>query len=326
MSDAASGTKTSPKLGPDPSALRWAVVRNFRVSRRLFVAIAAIAAGCYAILVLTGGAVRLTGSGLGCPDWPSCYQTRLTAALSLHPLIEFGNRLITVAVSVVSILAFLAALRLTQRRRDLTWLSGGLVIGLIAQIVLGGVVVLTKLNPYLVSLHFVLTLAVLADALVLLFRALYGPQGNSYVVDSTLVWLSRLLLFVLTILVSIGSVVSGSGPHAGAPGTKRIPIAFRDIAEVHSDVALFLIGLMLATLFAVHQAKAPIPVQRRARILLELMTIQGALGYTQYFLHDSAIVVEIHLAGATSLWVAMTWFYLHLRRPIPTDDHLVARG
>jgi len=301
-------------------------VRNYRVSQRLFVAIAGSAAGCYAVLVLTGGAVRLTGSGLGCPDWPSCYQSRFTAALSYHPLIEFGNRLITVAVSVVSIIAFLAALLLVEKRKDLTWLSGGLVIGLIAQIVLGGIVVLTKLNPYLVSLHFVLTLGVLANALVLFYRARYGRTGPGFIVDRTLVWLSRLLLIVLTLLVSAGTVVSGAGPHAGAPGTERIAIAFKDIAELHSDIALFLIGLTLAALFAFHQARAPHLVQRRARLLFELMVIQGSLGYTQYFLHDSAAVVEIHLAGATSLWIAMVWFYLRLHPPISDDTIADARG
>ena len=289
------------------------IVRDIRVSQRTFAVIAAISTACYALLVVTGGAVRLTGSGLGCPDWPSCYQHRFTAALSYHPVIEFGNRLVTVMVSVISIIAFLAALALKERRRDLTWLSSGLVLGLIAQIVLGGILVLTKLNPYLVALHFVLTLAVLADALVLTYRAFNGPPTRAFLIDRELVWLARLLLATLTALVCIGSVVSGSGPHAGAPGIRRIPIAFQDIAQVHSDVALFLIGLVLATLFALHHARAPELIQRRARLVLELLAIQGALGYTQYFLHDPALVVELHLAGATSVWCAMVWFYLGLR-------------
>lgn len=298
---------------------------KFQVSQKTFITVVAAAAACYGLLVLTGGAVRLTGSGLGCPDWPSCYQHQFTSALSFHPIIEFGNRCITAAVSVISVLAYLFALMLKDRRRDLTWLSFGLVLGLVAQIILGGIVVLTKLNPYLVSLHFVLTFAVLANALVLLFHALYGPRGSKYILEPALVWLSRLLLGVLTVLVMVGTVVSGSGPHAGSPGTKRIPIAFRDIAEVHSDVALFLIGLMLATLFALHQAKVPHQIEQRGRLLLELMTIQGALGFTQYFLHDSAVVVEIHLAGATALWSAMIWFYLHLRPAIRVQQFEDAR-
>ncbi len=299
------------------------IVRKPEISQRIFILVAVAAAGCYALLVLTGGAVRLTGSGLGCPDWPSCYQHQFTSALSYHPLIEFGNRCITAAVSVISILAYLFALCLRERRRDLTWLSFGLVLGLIAQIVLGGIVVLTKLNPYLVSVHFVLTFVVLADALILAFRAIYGPRGSTFVLDPTLIWLYRLLLGVLTLLVSIGSVVSGSGPHAGAPGTRRIPIAFHDIAELHADVALFLIGLTLASLFAIHYAKPPFAIERRARWLFELMALQGVLGYTQYFLHDSAIVVELHLAGVTTLWCTMIWFYLHLRTPQSINEHSV---
>ncbi len=301
-------------------------MRRFRVSYRLFVVIALTAATCYALLVITGGAVRLTGSGLGCPDWPSCYQHQITAQLSFHPIVEFGNRVITAAVSVISIVAFISAFLLEEDRRDLRWLSFGLVLGLIAQIILGGVVVLTKLNPYLVSLHFVLTLAVLADALVLAFRAIYGQPRRTFVIDPALLWLSRLLLLVLTVLVSIGAVVSGSGPHAGAKDAKRIPIAFRDIAEAHSDVALFLIGLTLATLFALYQAKAPNTVQRRARLVFELLVVQGALGFTQYLIHDNAVVVEVHLAGATAIWTAMIWFYLHLRPTSSATQSLGARG
>lgn len=291
---------------------------------------------CYALLVVTGGAVRLTGSGLGCPDWPSCYQHRLIAQLSLHPMIEDVNRFVTVAVSVVSVVAFLAAVFRVPRRRDLVVLSGGLVAGLLAQIVLGGLVVLFKLNPYLVSLHFLLTILVLANAIVLYHRSGVDDARcarTEALVGRDLVWLGRLLLGTLAVLSTIGTIVSGSGPHAGAPSTpgapiKRIPIAFRDIAEVHVDVALFLIGLTLAALFAFHHAKAPERIQHRARLMLELEFVQGVLGYTQYFLHDSPVVVEFHLAGVTALWVAAVGFYLSLHdhppAPAPAEEPGVA--
>ena len=283
------------------------------------VALAAVV--CYALLVLTGGAVRLSGSGLGCPDWPSCYQYRLTAQLSLHPMVEFVNRLVSAAVGVVSVGALLAAIWRVPRRKDLLWPAAGLVAGFAGQAVLGGLVVLFKLNPYLVACHFLLTIVVLAIAVVLYHRSRLDDDvdesASTPVVGRDLVWLARLLLGTLAVLSAIGTVVAGAGPHAGAPSTPtapitRIAIAFRDIAEVHVDVALFLIGLTLAALFAFHHAKAPARVQRLGRYLLEAEFVQGAVGYTQYFLHDNAAVVEIHLAGVTLLWLVAVGFYLGL--------------
>jgi len=285
-----------------------------QVSPSAFRAIAIVSVACYALLVVTGGAVRLTGSGLGCLDWPTCSHASVTPTISFHPLVEFSNRMVSVAVTVVSIVAFLAALRRAPRRSDLVKLASGLVVGLLAQIVLGGIVVLTKLNPYFVAVHFVLTLAVLADAVVLLHRATHADTPAEPAVGSDLVWLARILLGTVTLLVCVGTIVTGAGPHAGGPGAKRVPIAFQEIAEFHSDIALFLIGATLATLFALHHAKAPAAIQRRARTVLEVLALQGALGYTQYFLHDNAFVVELHLAGATSVWCAMLAFYLGLHR------------
>ena len=315
-------------MGAAATRIRSIEVRLPRVSPAAVRKVALAAVVCYALLMVTGGAVRLTGSGLGCPDWPSCYHHRLTAQLSFNPMVEFLNRLVTVAVTVVSGLAFVAALARSPRRRDLLWLSGGLVGGVAGQIVLGGIVVLTKLNPYLVACHFLLTIAVLADAIVLFHRAGLGDapeeQSSVQLVGTELKWLGCILVGVLGVVTSIGTVVTGSGPHAGAPQTlsdpiKRIPIAFRDIAVLHSDAALFLIGITLASLFAFHVARAPTNVQRRIRWLFELMVLQGTLGYTQYFLHDAAAVVEVHIAGATMLWVAGVGFLLslhgHAERP-----------
>jgi heme a synthase len=268
----------------------------------------------YALLVVSGGAVRLTGSGLGCPDWPSCYQHHLTAVSSFHPIVEFVNRLVTVAVTVLSAAALAVTALRTPPRRDLTLIGAGLVGGIVAQIVLGGLVVLFKLNPYLVALHFVLTIVILASAILLYHLSGAHPTRAEPVVGRDLVRLARLQLGTLALVTLLGTVVTGAGPHAGGTGAKRIPIAFRDIAELHSSIALFLIGLTLASQFAFHHAKAPPDVLRRGRLMIEVMAIQGALGYTQYFLHDAAWVVEFHLAGVTTLWIAGVGFYLSLHR------------
>ncbi len=278
---------------------------------------------CYALLVLTGGAVRLTGSGLGCADWPECFQGHLVAPASFHPLIEFTNRVVTIAVSAVTIVAFLSAVALRPRRRDLVGLGAALIAGLVAQIILGGLVVLTKLNPYLVALHFALTLVVLAAALVMYHLARTYSTHRQPLVRNEVVWLARLLLGALCVLILAGTMVTGAGPHAGGKGAKRIPIAFRDIAELHSTIALFLIGCTLASLFALHVAKAPQRTQRVARTMLEVLFLQGTLGYTQYFLHDASVVIEFHLAGATAAWIAMITFYLSLHshpEPAKTDE------
>jgi cytochrome c oxidase assembly protein subunit 15 len=276
---------------------------------------------CYALLMVTGGAVRLTGSGLGCPDWPSCYQHQLTAHVSFHPLVEFLNRLVTVSVTIVSGLALVVALARTPRRRDLCWLGGGLVGGVGVQIVLGGIVVLTKLNPYLVACHFLLTIVVLAVAVAFFHRSRVDAEHDETrtvpVVPSDLRWLARVLVASLGAVTCVGTMVAGAGPHAGAPSSEglpiqRIPIAFKDIAEAHSDVAIFLIGLTLASLVAFHRANIPTVVQLRLRWLFELLVVQGTLGYIQFFLHDSAWVVEFHILGVTMLWVAAVGFYLSL--------------
>ncbi len=278
---------------------------------------------CYALLLLSGAAVRLTGSGLGCPDWPSCYHTQFTAHASFHPLVEFINRCVTGLLTGVSVVALYVAFAREPRRRDLCWLAGGLVAGIAAQIVLGGVVVLTKLNPYLVSLHFLLTIVILADAIVLYHRSGIGPDCDESrsepTVSSDLRWLGRILLGTLALLTTAGTMVTGAGPHAGAPSAagqpiRRVDIAFRAIAELHSDFALFLIGLTLASLFAFHQAKVPAEVERRLRLLFELLVMQGVIEYTQYFLHDDPLVVEFHIAGVTAIWITAVSFYLLLHR------------
>ena len=238
----------------------------------------------------------------------------LTAVDSFHPVVEFANRLVSVAVTVLSVVALAVTARRTPARRDLTLLGAGLVAGIVAQIVLGGLVVLFKLNPYLVALHFLLTIVILADAIVLYHLSKNPPTSAITVVGRDLVRLARLQMRTLGVLTIVGTIVTGAGPHAGGVGAKRVPIAFRDIAEAHSTLALFLIGVTLASQFAFHHANAPETVLRRGRLFLEIMVVQGALGYLQYFLHDSPLVVEFHLAGVTALWISGLAFYLSLHR------------
>lgn len=280
------------------------------------IALGAVAA--LSAIVVTGAAVRLTGSGLGCPDWPTCKGRQVVAAWSFHPMVEFANRIVIIVVTVGVVLVLLAALAHRPRRRDLVWLSAGLVVGVIADAVLGGLVVLLKLAPPLVMAHFLLSLVILADAVVLHRRAGQPDTAPRPVVGPDLIRLSRLILVVVAVVVALGTAVTGSGPHAGDIHAKRLAISFHGIAEVHSTAVMLLIGLTLASLFALHQAGAPAGVQGRGRILLEVMAAQAVIGYTQYFTRVPALLVGIHVAGATAVWVTALRFHLGLfARPAP---------
>jgi cytochrome c oxidase assembly protein subunit 15 len=275
------------------------------------------------LIVITGAAVRLTGSGLGCPDWPSCYHRRLTAQLSFHPLIEFGNRMVTVVLVVVVAATLLAALRRRPFRADLAWLSGGLVAGVIAQAVLGGIVVYTKLNPYLVMVHFLLSMLLVVNAVVLLHRCPldYTVGSGTRLVSDPMLWLAKGELALLTLVVAAGTATTGAGPHAGeAAGqlvAKRIPIALRDMAELHSSLALLLVGVTIAMAVALHAMDVPERVRRAARILVLVLVAQAVIGYTQYFTHLPALLVELHVIGATAIVIGSVQFLLALTRHPP---------
>ena len=284
------------------------------VSKKLFTFLALLTVICYALLVVTGGAVRLTGSGLGCADWPTCSAGHLIASDSFHPLVEFSNRLVTVAVSIVTIVLFLASFYRKPRSKKLILLSSVVLLGLFGQVVLGGIVVLTKLNPYFVALHFLLTIAILVDALILFHLSRVEEGLKTPRVPSEVINVSRLLIVVLTAVTAAGTMVTGSGPHAGGKGAKRVPVSFRDMAELHADLVLFLLGLTLATWFLVKQARVERDIQKRSMWLVEVMASQGVIGYSQYFLHDQAALVEIHMAGAASIWISLIWFYINLYR------------
>jgi cytochrome c oxidase assembly protein subunit 15 len=275
-----------------------------------------LALALIALIVVTGGAVRLTGSGLGCSDWPECSVGHLTPALQFHGLVEFGNRLVTVILTVAVGASLLGSVFRQPRRRDLTWLSGGLVIGVLGQAVLGGIVVYTKLNPYLVMVHFFATMLLLVDAVVLVHRSSrdYSPGAGRLLIPRTLLRLHYGVLALLAVVIAAGTATTGAGPHAGdASGqqvAKRIPIALRDMAELHSSLVLLLIGLTIGLVVGLHTADVPERVRRAGRVLLSVMVAQAAVGYTQYFTHLPALLVEVHLLGVTILVIGAVQSFL----------------
>ena len=283
-----------------------------------------------ALIVVTGGAVRLTGSGLGCPTWPQCGDGSFVphSAYSINGAIEFGNRLVSVVIGVVMLATPLAALRLREPRRDLVLLSFGLWGGFLAQVVLGGITVLVKLHPATVAAHFLVSMVLLFNAVVLHRRARQAPGRTTPAVRMELLWLARLLVVVAAAALAIGTVVTGSGPHSGdSEEVVRFGFDIVTVAQLHADVAMVLTGLTLAMVFVVRLAGAPAEARRSANALLLAVVAQGAIGFAQYFTGVPEVLVALHMAGATIMWIitVQLWLAMAERPPAPASAWSSAR-
>ena len=318
-----------PEKADAPGAVsRW---RAWRLSPRAFQLVAGTAVWVLVLTIISGAAVRLTGSGLGCPDWPNCTRSDVVAPLQFHAWVEFGNRLINAAVTVAAVGALLASRRRAPRRRDLTWLSIGLVVGLLAEVALGALVVDFRLAPGLVMAHFLLGLVFLADAVILQYRAGLpdqpGPTPFSpatvppkvRLVGRTPLLLARVQLGATALAIALGTVVTSTGPHGGAPDTPRFHFSLHSIAQLHGTSVEVLLGVTLLTMWSLARTQAPPAVMRGAEIVLVAMVAQAAVGYTQYFNGDPAGLVAVHVAGASVLLVAVLRFYLGLAA-YPVND------
>jgi heme a synthase len=292
------------------------------VRPRGFQRVTQVALGLVVLNIVSGAAVRLSDSGLGCPDWPTCSQHHLTPPLSLHPAIEFSNRLVVVVLCLAAAVVLLAAVARRPRRRDLTWLAGGLIGGILGEAVLGAVVVYSKLNPYVVMTHFMVGIALLTVAVVLALRAGQGPGPATLMVRPGVRRLARAMLVVLVLAIAAGTATTGAGPHAGGKGAKRIPVPLADMARIHAETVIVLGVMILAMLYLLDHTRAPERVMAKARIFLVVMVGQGVIGYTQYFTHLPALLVGVHVFGVTVVWAAMLWFYDGLSHH-PLEDDLV---
>jgi cytochrome c oxidase assembly protein subunit 15 len=291
-----------------------------RVSPLAFRRIAAAAVWALMLTVISGAAVRLTGSGLGCPDWPNCTASGVVAPVQFHAWVEFGNRLINALVTVAALGAFAAAWRRAPRRRvDLTLLAGGLVVGLVAEVGLGALVVESHLAPGLVMTHFLLGLLFLADAVVLYHRAnipdAEATTGKIVLVSRSAVILARLQLAATAVAVTLGTVVTSTGPHGGDPMARRFGFSLHSVARLHGSSVEVLLAVTLILMWNLARTRAPAHVMRRAEIVLVAMVAQAAVGYTQYFDGDPAALVALHVTGACVLVVAVLRFYLGLSAP-----------
>jgi cytochrome c oxidase assembly protein subunit 15 len=275
------------------------------ISPRAYHRVTLFALVCLVAIVVTGAAVRLTGSGLGCSDWPNCEEGRLIAPLELHPMVEFVNRVFTGLVSLAVILAVLGALVRHPRRRDLTWLAAGLVAGVIGQIVLGGITVLTDLHPAAVQGHFVVSVLLVWDAAVLHHRS--GEAGGRPYTATVSRPVRRLALTlgVLAFAVVVtGTIVTGSGPHGGDETARRFGYAIGDVARVHGITVIVLLAATLALVWLARRARAWATMSRSLTVLVWAIVGQGAVGYAQYFSGVPAALVLLHVAGAILVFIA----------------------
>jgi heme a synthase len=281
-------------------------------------------------IVITGGAVRLTGSGLGCPTWPRCTEDSYTAtpAMGINGAIEFGNRLLTFAVGLVALLGIVSALLQPQRRRRTVVLAAAVFAGIPAQAVVGGITVLTDLNPWVVGCHFLVSMGVIAGTYAL-WRAAIGdhpdtthPHQSTWAAPAALRTLAALTLAASAAVLVLGVVVTGSGPHAGDADARRTGLDPEAVSQLHADGVFLLVGLSVGLLLAVRAARAPRVAVKAATVLLVVELAQGLIGFVQYLTGLPVLLVGAHMAGACAVWLASLAAYANLRtayqrRPAP---------
>jgi heme a synthase len=257
------------------------------------------------LIVITGGAVRLTGSGLGCPTWPGCTEDSYvpTAAMGVHGVIEFGNRLITLAVALVAVLGVVAAWRQRPRRPRVTRLAVAVFLGIPAQGVVGGITVLTGLNPWIVGGHFLVSMAVIAAAYAFWRATGESDEPSRPAVPAPLRTLALLVAATSAAVLVAGTVVTGSGPHAGDEDARRTGLDPATVSQVHADLVILLLGLVVATWFAMRAVGATLAAVRAAW-LIGIVLAQGVVGAVQYAFGLPAVVVGLHMAGACAVWLA----------------------
>jgi cytochrome c oxidase assembly protein subunit 15 len=284
-------------------------------ARYRLITIGALVSLC--VIVVSGAAVRLTGSGLGCDDWPNCNDERLIDVSTSHAAIEQVNRLFTGIVAVAVIAAVLGSLIRVPRRRDLTQLSLGLVAGVVGQVVLGGVTVLVDLHPLAVQGHFLLSMVLVGNAVVLVRRA-GEPDGT--VRELAVSEHARRLVWVLAGLTSLaiftGTLVTGTGPHAGDEEARRFGFDISDISRVHGVTVMATIATaLLLTRLATRRADDRSRLQPTLTSWLFVAVLQAVVGYVQYFNGVPAVLVAIHVTGATGLFVVTVQLVLDTSRP-----------
>jgi len=288
-------------------------VRGFkqrRLSPETYHRVTDFALGALVVIIVTGAAVRLTGSGLGCPDWPVCDKNHVVAPLEYHALVEFVNRLFTGVVSLAVIAGALGSLLRVPRRRDLTLFASSLVLGVFAQALLGGLSVKYDLDPRFVMAHLLLSMVIVFLAVVLNHRAGQPDGPPRPIVHRDYIWLARGMFVLGAIVLFVGTMVTGSGPHAGAEDVRRLGFAPEEITKVHGLTVWLLVGLTGLTAWRLRVVQASATLVKAGEMTMLALFVQGGIGYIQYSLDVPALLVLVHVAGATAVWILIIRFNL----------------
>lgn len=272
------------------------------------------------VIVVTGGIVRLTGSGLGCPTWPECVPGSFTPVPhqeeGIHKVIEFGNRTLTGVVGLLAIAALWAVFTQLPRRRPLHWVAVGILGGILLQAVVGGISVRMTLNPAIVASHLLISMVLVALASMLVRGAEDSEPGPRAVLAPALVVrLATVTAVVAGVVLVLGTVVTASGPHSGdAVQPARTGFDPRSVAWLHADVVMLFIGLVVAVLIAVSLTSESARAKASWRLVLVVTLAQGLVGYAQYFTGLPEVLVGLHMLGASLLVVAVALAVMNLRR------------
>ena len=278
-------------------------------------------------IVVTGGIVRLTGSGLGCPTWPECvegsYVPTSRQEEAWHKYVEFGNRLLTFVLAALAIAAIVGAFAWWRRQKrrggptrgPVLALAAIPIVGTVVQAVLGGITVLTGLSPWAVAAHFLVSIAIIAGCVVLVVRS--GEAGDrpvTQLVRPEVRLLGWALVWVTLVVVVLGVIVTGSGPHSGDADTEaRFGVDPRTVAWLHADAVLLFLGLTAGFLVALRVTRAPARTTRLTLVLLGVALAQGLIGYAQYFSGLPWVLVAIHMLGACLVWASVVFVALSMR-------------
>jgi cytochrome c oxidase assembly protein subunit 15 len=262
-------------------------------------------------IVLTGAAVRITGSGLGCPTWPECTYGSYTpvagqAEGAFHAWIEFGNRLLTFLLLFAAVAVVVYSIK--KARRDLLWRALLQVLGILGQGVIGGITVLTDLNPLAVASHFILSIFLIAGAVSIVARG-RSPLISIRPTETKVKVLAQVQVLLTFIVIVIGTLVTGSGPHAGDLDAPRLKLDERAITWLHADAVIALLGVSLALLVL---SEISPETKRRVKIFFGLTLLQGLIGYIQYVLALPELLVIVHVLGSTLVWIASWRIWLSI--------------
>ncbi len=302
--------------------MRISAITQLRLTPSQYRRVAYVALAALALIVLTGAAVRLTDSGLGCPDWPRCYG-KAVPPLQTHALIEFSNRMISGLVGFVTVGC--AALAFARRpfRRDLAWLACALPLGVVAQAVLGGFTVREHLAPGFVMGHFGLSMVILIAAVALAWRAAHEPGSRPRTSDRLSAWSVRLLAPIGALTIFAGTAATAAGPHSGGVVGQRIHRLYFKGADTltwivhrHATIAA-LFGVLAVAVWLLHRRRGPERAVEPLTVLCVLLAAQGLVGTVQYELRLPADMVWVHVTLATMTWIAVLWAVAAAGRVVP---------